>query len=166
MIVLPDILEHELRVVFCGTAVGAKSAQVKAYYAGPGNQFWEILSRTGLTPHKLDPKEFHSLPKYGLGLTDLVKIRSGSDKTLSSSDFDIPGFCSKIKKFKPKIVAFNGKTAAKAFFGRSVDYGGPKHDERLIETYIFVLPSTSAAARRYWDRSHWINLAGYAQKSY
>ena len=43
MTVLPDVLEPGLTVVFCGTAVGATSAQVRAYYAGRGNRFWEVL---------------------------------------------------------------------------------------------------------------------------
>jgi len=161
MTVLPDVLEPGLMVVFCGTAVGAMSAQVGAYYAGRGNLFWEVLDRTGLTPRKLDPREFVTLPKHRVGLTDLAKIHSGSDKAISSSDFDIPRFCSKIKKFTPKVVAFNGKTSAKVFFGYSVDCGGPRRDERLGETVIFVLPSTSAAARKYWDESRWRELADF-----
>ena len=43
MVVLPDVLERGLKVVFCGTALGPTSAQVGAYYAGPGNQFWDVL---------------------------------------------------------------------------------------------------------------------------
>ncbi len=161
MTVLPDVLEPGLTVVFCGTAVGATSAQVHAYYAGRGNQFWQVLFRTGLMPRKLNPHEFHTLAKYGIGLTDLAKIRSGSDKAISSSDLDIPDFCSKIKKFTLKVVAFNGKASARAFFGHSVDCGGPKRDERIGETVIFVLPSTSAVARKYWDESHWRELADF-----
>ena len=161
MTVLPDVLEPGLTVVFCGTAVGATSAQVHAYYAGRGNQFWEVLFRTGLTPRKLDPHEFRTLPKYGIGLTDLVKIRSGSDKAISSSDFDIPRFCSKIKRFTPKVVAFNGKASASAFFARRVDCGGPRRDERLGDTVVFVLPSTAATARRYWCDSPWHDLAAF-----
>ena len=164
MTVLPDVLEPGLTVVFCGTAVGATSAQVRAYYAGRGNQFWEVLFRTGLTPRKLNPHEFRTLPKYGIGLTDLAKIRSGSDKAILSSDFDIPRFCSKIKRFTPKMVAFNGKASAITFFGYSVDYGGPKRDERIGETVVFVLPSTSAAARKYWGESHWRKLADFVDK--
>lgn len=158
---LPDVLEPGLTVVFCGTAAGTTSAQVRAYYAGQGNQFWETLFQTGLTPRKLDPSEFSTLPKYGIGLTDLAKTQSGSDKDISSSDFDILGFCSKINRFNPKMIAFNGKASARAFFGCSVDYGGPKHDERIGETSIFILPSTSAAARRFWDESHWRELADF-----
>jgi len=164
MTVLPDVMEPGLTVVFCGTAVGATSAQVRAYYAGRGNHFWEVLFRTGLTPRKLNPHEFRTLPRYGIGLTDLAKIQSGSDKAISSSDFDIPRFCLKIKRFTPKMVAFNGKASARAFFGCSVDYGGPKRDKRIGETVIFVLPSTSASARKYWDASRWRELADFVDK--
>jgi TDG/mug DNA glycosylase family protein len=38
---LPDYLALDLRVVFCGTAVSARSAEVGGYYAGPGNEFEE-----------------------------------------------------------------------------------------------------------------------------
>jgi TDG/mug DNA glycosylase family protein len=164
MTVLPDLLEPGLIVVFCGTAVGSISAQVGAYYAGPGNQFWEVLAQTGLTPCKVKPHEFRTLLKYGIGLTDLAKIRSGSDKAISPSDFDVPDFCSKIRGFCPKVIAFNGKKAAKAFFGCSVDYGGPKRDERIGNTAIFVLPSTAGAARGYWDKSYWRKLADFISK--
>ena len=51
--ILPDLLC--LRVVVCCTAAGTASATVRAYYAGPGNQFWSILHETGLTPRRLPP---------------------------------------------------------------------------------------------------------------
>ena len=161
---LPDVLKPNLNVVFCGTAAGARSARVSAYYAGIGNQFWEVLFRTGLTSHKFAPQEFPALPEYGLGLTDLAKTRSGADEVLSPSDFDIISFCTKIKQFSPKVVAFNGKTAAKVFFGCQSNYGGPIFDERLSGTAIFVLPSTSAAARKYWDDSYWCALSDFVRK--
>ncbi len=162
--VLPDVLQPRLRVVFCGTAVGAVSARVGAYYAGHANQFWKVLFRIGLTPRRLDPYEFWTLPTYGLGLTDLVKTRSGSDKAISSSDFDILGFCSKINRFSPKVVAFNGKASARAFLDYAAGYGGPKRDSRIRETVIFVLPSTSAAAGRFWEESYWRELADFANR--
>ncbi|MDA2915918.1 mismatch-specific DNA-glycosylase [Nitrospinae bacterium AH_259_B05_G02_I21] len=163
MTILPDILEPGMRVAFCGTAVGTRSAQVRAYYAGQGNQFWDILSRTGLTPHKLDPDEYHTLNKYGIGLTDLVKKRSGGDSDISSSDFDVTRFSSKIEKFAPKALAFNGKRAGKEFFRQShVNYG--RQDKTIGRTNIFVLPSTSGAARRYWEESYWYELANFVNK--
>ena len=104
MTVLPDVLESGLTVVFSGAAVGATSARVRAYYAGRGNQFWEVLFQTGLTPRKLGSHESRTLPEYGIGLIDLAKIRSGSDKAISLSDFNIPRFCSKINRFNSRSI--------------------------------------------------------------
>jgi TDG/mug DNA glycosylase family protein len=71
MTVLPDVLQSNLKVVFCGTAVGTQSAQAGAYYAGRGNQFWDILFQVGLTPRRLEPHEFRSLPAYSITLQHL-----------------------------------------------------------------------------------------------
>jgi len=50
--ILPDVLKPGLKVVFCGTAAGNRSAKIKAYYAGRDNQFWAVLHRIGLTPRQ------------------------------------------------------------------------------------------------------------------
>jgi TDG/mug DNA glycosylase family protein len=160
--VLPDVLRPGLKVVFCGTAVGDTSARVGAYYAGPGNQFWEVLARIGLTPSQLAPTSFSELPKYGIGLTDLVKLRSGSDASLEKADFDVEGFRAKIERYAPKAIAFNGKNAAGAFYRRQtgeISYGRQEGD--VGDTAVFVLPSTSGAARGFWDESHWRALAAF-----
>jgi double-stranded uracil-DNA glycosylase len=41
--------------------------------------------------------------------------------------------------------------------GRPVDYGA--QPERLVGAELFVLPSTSGAARGFWDEKHWLELA-------
>lgn len=157
--ILPDVLAPRLRLVFCGTAVGDESARRQAYFAGPGNQFWEILAKTGLTPVRLFPEQYALLTQYRIGLTDLVKERFGSDGRLSSRDFDIGGFEAKINRYEPKTVAFNGKKAAGAYLGRRVEYG--EQPERIERTAIFVLPSTSGAARVFWNPAYWHDLARY-----
>lgn len=160
-LVLQDVLARGLSVVFCGTAVGPTSAQVGAYYAGPGNQFWDVLFRTGLTPRRLEPHESNILPRHGIGLTDLAKKQSGTDDQVDTSEFDVDALRSKIRSFAPKALAFNGKRAARAFFDRSVAYG--RQPEPIGQTTVFVLPSTSGAARRYWDESFWRELAVFAE---
>ena len=122
MSILPDVLDLNLKVVFCGTAAGNESANQRAYYAGRGNQFWDVLYRVGLTPRKLKPKEYRELLKYEIGLTDLLKVSYGSDRELASSDYDIDGFKNKILRCSPAVLAFNGKTSAKICFGRKVNY--------------------------------------------
>ncbi len=59
--ILPDVMKRDLKVVFCGTAAGTKSAQLGAYYAGPGNAFWAKLHEIGLTPSQLRPDQYASI---------------------------------------------------------------------------------------------------------
>jgi TDG/mug DNA glycosylase family protein len=144
-------------VVFCGTAVGAKSAEVSAYYAGPGNKFWRTLHAIGLTPRVLAPHEYPSLLEFGVGLTDLVKSKAGSDAVLANGDFGESEFAAKIRRFAPRFVGFNGKRAAQEYVGRKRVPYGPL-EERIGHTQLFVLPSTSGAANGYWEDGPWHEL--------
>jgi double-stranded uracil-DNA glycosylase len=157
--VLPDVLVAGVRVVFCGTAVGTTSARRGAYYSGPGNQFWSVLARVGLTPHQLAPAQFTELPNYGIGLTDLAKYAAGTDEQVSRQAFDTDAFRQKIEKTAPRAVAFNGKRAAETVLARPVSYG--RQSEQIGPAAIFVLPSTSGAARGFWDESYWLELAQF-----
>jgi TDG/mug DNA glycosylase family protein len=157
--ILPDILQPGLRLVLCGTAASAASARVSAYYGGPGNRFWDILFETGLTPKRLCPSQFREVTQYGIGLTDIVKTASGSDASLPAESFDPDRLRDHIFMLKPRFLAFNGKRSAKAFFARSnIRYG--LQTSHLGSTSLFVLPSTSGAARGFWDPQHWHDLAG------
>lgn len=155
---LPDVLESGLRIVFCGTALGARSAEVGAYYAGSGNSFWPTLHAVGLTPRVLMPSEYRELTQYGIGLTDICKTRSGSDQDVGTDGFDVPRLAGQIRRGAPRWLAFNGKNAALAALGRKkVDYG--RQSEKFAGAEVFVLPSTSGAARGYWDVEYWADLA-------
>ena len=110
------------------------------------------------------PFEFKKLVDWDIGLTDMVKDKSGMDNVLSSSDFKNNGLIEKIAKYKPRYLCFNGKKAAKEFYGISnVEYG--IQGKKINETSIFIAPSTSGAANGYWDNDHWISLAKIVNKS-
>ena len=143
--------------MFCGTAASAASARRGAYYAGPGNKFWRTLHEVGLTPRELRPEEFRSLSEYGLGLTDLSKLRSGSDLVVGVDDFNVGRLAQLIDDNAPAVIAFNGKRAGGAAFGRAVDYG--RQDENFAGAEAWVLPSTSGAASGAWDPAIWRDLA-------
>ncbi|NLN96176.1 MAG: mismatch-specific DNA-glycosylase [Bacteroidales bacterium] len=154
---IPDLLKENLKVVFCGTAAGNRSAQQEAYYAGCGNKFYCVLHHAGFTPVQLIPSQYEQLIDYGIGLTDLVKQKSGMDKDLKQEDYNISDFNEKIEKYKPQFVCFNGKEAAKKYFGvEKIDYG--LQNECLGETKFFVAPSTSAKAHSYWNEEYWKKL--------
>lgn len=162
--VLPDVLLPGLRVVFCGTAAGAQSARVGAYYAGPGNRFWPTLHATGLTSIRLQPAHFQQVTRYGIGLTDLAKHAAGADADLSRADFDAAALRHKISHFAPLTLAFTSKRAAREFYRRqSIDYGWQANP--LGTSRVYVLPSPSGAARRAWDIAHWQTLADFVRAS-
>jgi TDG/mug DNA glycosylase family protein len=158
MAVLPDLLAPGLRLVVCGSAVGARSALLGAYYAGPGNRFWRTLAQVGLTPVELRPDQFPALLSHGIGLTDIVKLRSGADSMLRAGDFDPAGLRARIERWQPGVLAFNGKRAAAAFFGHAVAYGYQAARD-IGATRIHVAPSTSGAARGFWDEAPWREVA-------
>lgn len=149
-----------MRIVFCGTAAGRRSAAVGAYYAGNSNKFWQVLADVGLTPRRLAPEEFGMLTSFGIGLTDLAKKHSGTDESIPGEAWDVAGFARRIKRAAPGIVAFNGKLAASVFFGRQtgwIAYG--LQTEQIGASAVFVLPSTSGAASKYWSINSWTEIA-------
>ena len=161
MPILPDVIAHGLRVLFCGSAAGTKSALLGAYFAGPGNRFWGTLYEIGLTPRVLRPIEFKSSLVYGLGLTDLAKNTFGPDSSLSAKAYDPDRLRGTVEKFSPSVLAFNGKAPARAFLEHPVKYG--LQPEQINDTNIFVLPSTSGAARRHWDFEQWHAFARFVK---
>lgn len=135
--------------------------QMDAYYAGPGNKFYSILFKIGLTPYSLDPQEYPKLLDFRIGITDLVKTQFGSDSSLSNQAFNVSGFISKLEKYKPTVVAFNGKKSAAWALGlngntKKIGYG--LFTERLAGIRVFILPSTSGAANAFWDEEYWFEL--------
>lgn len=158
--VLPDILGFGLKLVFCGTAASTISAKRAAYYANPTNYFWRTLYQTGLTPYHFEPQHFAKLLDHGMGLTDLVKTASGNDSDLNKQDYDVADFEKKMHIYQPEMIAFTSKTAASMALGirtANLQYG--QQTNRLGYSEIWVLPSPSGAARRYWDVSYWKMLA-------
>jgi TDG/mug DNA glycosylase family protein len=156
--VLPDVLAKDLKVVFCGSAAGRRSAEVGAYYAGPGNRFWALLYRLDLTPRLLRPEEFRHVLAWGIGLTDLAKEVSGSDALLPKGSDQPEALRRRILAAKPQVLAFNGKRPGRAFLGRQADYG--LQVETIGQTRIFVLPSTSRANAHFNDAA-WLDLGRY-----
>ena len=96
----------------------------------------------GLTPRELVPAEYPVLLELGIGLTDL------DDRKVLRR---------KVRDFEPRYLAFNGKRVAQEFFGLTkVEYG---LHSRMGATGVFIVPSTSAAAKGAWDVAYWRQLA-------
>ena len=160
---LPDLLTPNLALVLCGTAASTASAAVGHYYAGRGNKFWRILHETGLTPRRLAPAEYRDLLTFGIGLTDVAKDQSGSDADIDFHRSNPGDVRDKMQRLQPAVLAFNGKQAAKVFFGRRlVEY--ELQPERIGRTRLFIAPSTSGAASGRWDSDIWHDLAALTRE--
>lgn len=134
-----DILAPGLRAVFVGTRGRNGSPHGRHYYDGAGNQFWNLLHLSGLTPVRLDPADDHTLPAYGFGMADLV---------WRGDDCDLAGLHRALKRARPEAVAFVSKTAA-ASYAREVGERLPRGYGPLSWTVLdipaFVLPGPSGA---------------------
>jgi double-stranded uracil-DNA glycosylase len=155
--ILPDLLERNLKVVFCGTAVGKQSAERQAYYAGDGNKFWPTLCSVAITDRLLEPPEYKDLLIYRVGLTDLAKTVSGSDSKIKPSDFDRTRLRKAIETYQPFALAFTSKKAGQSFFEDKRGYG--QQPEMIGATRTYILPSTSGLANAYWSKDWWVRLA-------
>jgi TDG/mug DNA glycosylase family protein len=159
--VLPDVLQHGLKIVFCGTAASRRAAETQSYYAHPTNRFWWTLYKVGLAPRLLHPHEFEALLDYGIGLTDLAKLHSGTDKELPANAFDLVSFRQKMEQHAPKVVAFTSKNAGRNYFGKRVRFG--YQPDKIAMSEVFVLPSPSGLASRSWDVKYWQELADFVK---
>ncbi len=158
MPVLPDYLAPDLDIVFCGMAAGPRSAAIGHYYAGRGNRFWTILHETGLAPAQLAPEEDARVLDFGIGLTDLAKEASGVDSALAPTAFDPDRLRRVLDRWRPRRLAFTGRTSARIALGlKKNPLPGLCRAEGLPP--VWVLPSTSGAANRYWDPVPWQDLA-------
>lgn len=164
---LKDILKQNLNVVFCGTAKGKASAIKGFYYAGSGNKFYNILYNAGFTTKKLLPSDCYSINNYGIGLTDLVHKEFGNDNQISKESYEVELFIGKMKHYSPKFIAFTSKTAASYALGfkgvtNLLNYG--LHNQKIGESLVYVLPSTSGNARAYWNEKYWFELSTLINK--
>lgn len=160
MPVLPDVLAPGLAVVFCGTGAGRKSAEMRAYYAKPGNRFWTALFASGLTPRLLAPHEYAEVLRFGIGLTDIAKEHIGQDAEIDPAHIDARALARRIRRHAPRVLAFTSKTAASFYLGRAtgrIAYGF--QEETIGATRLYVLPSPSGLATSYWNDTWWQKLA-------
>jgi TDG/mug DNA glycosylase family protein len=163
--ILPDLVPPEPRIVFCGMACAESTRVREHFFAGPGNNFWQMLHRSGLTPTELEPADDVRLPSYGLGLTDVVRHVSTSPPT-----WDVDELVAKVERWQPEWLAFASKTAAQGV-ARALGLRRPQLGEAgwdVAGAPVFVLPGTSGAnQRRDYDGrpdrlSWWRDLAALA----
>jgi TDG/mug DNA glycosylase family protein len=162
---VPDVLAPDLRIVFVGINPGLVSAAAGAHFANPRNDFWRLLHAARLTSRLYDPHEQFELLEEGIGVTNAAYRTTPGSGDLRRADF--AGSAERLegiaRDLRPEWLAFVGKEAYRGAFGLRPELG--LQQERLGETKLFVLPSTSPAnaAVPWRERLRWFNeLAGRA----
>ena len=156
--ILPDRLAPDLPLWFVGTAAGPRSAAEGAYYAHPGNRFWRALHEAKITPRLFTPQEYPALLALGIGLTDICKVSWGVDAQIAREHFDVEGFSAKVRRLRPRALAFTSKTAAGLYLRRPTAHllvGRQAETVSPSGPSIFVLPSPSGLATSYWTIGPW-----------
>lgn len=108
------------------------------------------------------PEEYPLVARFGIGLTDVCKNESGADSHLSRHAYDAEGLLRKIRRARPRVLAFNGLKPARAVLGRAAACG--LQPQPVGVTTVFVLPSTSGAANGHWDERPWRALADFLHR--
>ncbi|MDQ3733721.1 MAG: G/U mismatch-specific DNA glycosylase [Actinomycetota bacterium] len=147
---VPDVVDVGLAVLFCGINPGLWSGALGQHFARPGNRFWPALYRSGFTPRQLRPDEQNEMPRYGLGITNLVARTTARADELTTCDLlDGARRLSRlVAEQRPGWVAVLGVTAYRVGFQeRQATIG--RQTKSVAGAGIWVLPNPSGLNAHY-----------------
>jgi TDG/mug DNA glycosylase family protein len=141
---LPDVVVPDLDVLFCGINPSLLSAERGHHFARPGNRFWPALHLAGLTPRRLTPEEDSELPRYGLGVTNIVDRPTRAAAELSPAELraGAAALAEMVARYRPRTLAVLGITAWRLAFDRPTAALGLQ-SERVGGARTFAVPNPS-----------------------
>jgi TDG/mug DNA glycosylase family protein len=147
---IPDVLAHNLRLLFCGINPGLYSAAIGHHFGRPGNRFWPTLYQSGFTDRLYSPFEDRALLRLGLGITNLASRGTASANELTVQELTAGARLleTKARRYRPRVVAVVGVTAYRMAFRRPRARLGPQ-GERLAGVQVWVLPNPSGLNAHY-----------------
>ena len=145
-----DVIARELKVLFCGINPGLYSGATGHHFARPGNRFWPALYHAGFTDRLLSPSEERELLKSGYGITNVVARTTARADELSLEEMIEGGrkLKTKVRRYRPKVLAVLGISAYRAAFDRAQAHLG-RQDDSIGETLVWVLPNPSGLNAHY-----------------
>ena len=141
---LPDVVDRDLAVLLVGINPGLYSAAIGHHFGRPGNRFWKVLAGAGFTPQLLTPDQDQTLPRYGLGVTNLVARTTARAEELTPSELweGAARLEQKVRHHTPRVVAILGVSAYRSAFRRPKASLGLQ-TESLAGAALWVLPNPS-----------------------
>ena len=156
---LRDRIRPGVRVLLVGINPGVRSATTGHHFAGYSNRFWKLLYESGLVPEPIGSEDDDRLHEWGFGVTNLVARPSPGIDDLRPQEY-IDGWkalAAKVRRYKPKIVAFVGVTAYRAVLPL-IDPAAPRktagpvlgpQPQTVHGARVFVLPNPSGRNANY-----------------
>jgi TDG/mug DNA glycosylase family protein len=139
-----------LDVLFCGINPGLMSAARGHNFARPGNRFWPALHGSGFTPRLLTPAEDGELPRYGLGITNIVDRASGGEHDLAREELRAGAAHVEelVREYEPRVLAVVGIGAYRIAWERPKALVGLQPD-KVGGRPVWVLPNPSGRTAHY-----------------
>ncbi len=145
-----DLIDYNLKVLFCGINPGMWSGALGLHFAKPGNRFWKALHLSGFSDRVLHPSEENELLENGYGITSFCKRTTARADELTNEEIIQGGkiLIKKIEKYKPQNLAVLGIGAFRiAFQNKKARLGLQK--EKIGDTKIWLLPNPSGLNAHY-----------------
>jgi TDG/mug DNA glycosylase family protein len=145
-----DLIDYNLKVLFCGINPGIWSGATGFHFAKPGNRFWKVLHLAGFTARQLHPSEEHELLELGCGITSLVKRTTARADELTTAEYVEGGrlLVKKIEKYKPRNLAVLGIGAYRTAFSKPRAALGLQA-EKIGGANVWLLPNPSGLNAHY-----------------
>jgi TDG/mug DNA glycosylase family protein len=136
--------------MFCGINPALSAARAGHHFSNPSNRFWRVIHLAGFTPFLILPENDRTILEYGCGLTAAVERPTVSASELASYEFHeaAGGLERKLRRYRPRHLAFLGKPAFAAIFRqRRVDWG--QQFRSFGGADVWVLPNPSGLNRAF-----------------
>jgi TDG/mug DNA glycosylase family protein len=145
-----DLIDYNLKVLFCGINPGLWSGATGFHFAKPGNRFWKTLHLAGFSNRLLHPSEEQELLENGYGITCFVKRTTATAAELTNEEYVEGGrvLVKKIEKFQPRFLAVLGIGAYRAAFSQPKAALGLQN-ERIGGASVWLLPNPSGLNAHY-----------------
>lgn len=133
------------RVLFVGINPGLRSAAVGHHFAGYSNRFWKLLWDAQLVPGPITCEDDVRLPKWGLGITNLVGRPTCGIDELTREDYRAgrAGLTRTIRRVRPRVVALVGVTVYREYFDARGTCRCGLQQETITGVPVIVLPNPS-----------------------
>ena len=145
-----DLIDYNLKILFCGINPGIWSGATGFHFAKPGNRFWKALHLGGFTERLLHPSEEYELLENGYGITSFCKRTTARADELTAEEFVEGGrnLIKTIKKYKPRNLAVLGIGAYRTAFCKPKAKLGLQ-DEKIGSANVWLLPNPSGLNAHY-----------------